>query len=68
MTNDARVTFAQNRLNAARAELRAAVIDFSIPDEKLLEMRANGRAAYEEMRALNSQKLKKSVFAALKFW
>ncbi len=68
MSRDAKVTFAQNRLDAARRELKAAAIDFDVPDEKLLELRANARAADQEMRALDAKLLKKGPLSLIKFW
>ena len=65
---DARVVFAQNRLDAARREVRDAVIDFSVSDERLIELRANARQAFDELRALDAKNLRKSLLAALKFW
>ena len=62
------VTFAQDRLDAARREIKAAVIDFDVSDEKLLELRANARAAYEELRALDAKLLKKGMLSLFKFW
>jgi hypothetical protein len=68
MSRNPIVTFAQDRLDAARREIKAAVIDFDVPDEKLLELRANARAAYEELRALDAKLLKKGVLSLFKFW
>ncbi len=68
MSRDPRVTFVQNRLDAARREVKAAVIDFDVPDDKLLELRANARAAYEELRAMDSKLLKKGILSLFKFW
>ncbi len=68
MTANAIITFAQSRLDAARREVRQAVIDFSVPDEKLLELRANARQAYEELRELERKASRKGLIAAFKFW
>jgi hypothetical protein len=67
MSRNPIVTFAQDRLDAARREIKAAVIDFDVSDEKLLELRANARAAYEELRALDAKLLKKGVLSLFKF-
>jgi hypothetical protein len=67
MSGDARIAFAQNRLDAARKEIRAAVVDFSITDEKLLELRANAREAFNELRELD-RRASKSLLGFLKFW
>ena len=68
MSRNPIVTFAQDRLDAARREIKAAVIDFDVSDEKLLELRANARAAYEELRAMDAKLLKKSMLSLFKFW
>ncbi len=68
MSRNPIVTFAQERLDAARREIKAAVIDFDVSDEKLLELRANARAAYEELRAMDAKLLKKGVLSLFKFW
>ena len=68
MSRNPIVTFAQDRLDAARREIKAAVIDFDVSDEKLLELRANARAAYEEVRALDAKLLKKGMLSLFKFW
>ncbi|MGA8170338.1 MAG: hypothetical protein WB816_05840 [Methylocystis sp.] len=68
MSRDARVTFVQDRLDAARREIKAAVIDFDVPDEKLLELRANARAAYQELRAMDARLLNKGILSLFKFW
>jgi hypothetical protein len=54
-SRDVKAVFAQNRLDAARRVIHAAVIDFDVPDDKLRELRANARAAYEELRALEAK-------------
>jgi hypothetical protein len=68
MSRNPIVAFAQDRLDAARREIKAAVIDFDVSDEKLLELRANARAAYEELRAMDAKLLKKGVLSLFKFW
>jgi hypothetical protein len=68
MTANARITFAQNRLDAARREIKQAVIDFSVPDENLLALRANAREAYQELKALDRKTLRKGLLSLIKFW
>ncbi len=68
MTANARITFAQNRLDAARREIKQAVIDFSVPDEKLLALRANAREAYQELQALDRKTLRKGLLSLFKIW
>ncbi len=67
MSGDARIAFAQSRLDEARKEIRAAVADFSVSDEQLLEMRANARNAYEELRELD-RRASRGLLGFLKFW
>ena len=62
------VADAQKRLDTARRELKSAVLDFDLPDEKLLEMRAAARKVYDELSALDRKMLKKGFFGFLKFW
>jgi uncharacterized protein (DUF2342 family) len=68
MSRDPIVVFAQQRLDAARREIKAAVIDFDVPDEKLLQLRANARKAHEELRAMDAKLLKPGVLSLFKFW
>ncbi|QGM99256.1 hypothetical protein [Methylocystis parvus] len=59
---------AQARLDNARRELRLAAVNFEVPDEQLLELRANARKVYDELAALDRKKLKKGLFGFLKLW
>lgn len=58
---------AQARLDTARRELRLAAINFDIPDEELIELRARARQVYDELAQLDRKKLKKGLFSFLKF-
>lgn len=57
---------AQARLDEARRQLRLAAINFDVPDEELLELRAKARNVYNELAALDRKKLKKGLFSFLK--
>ncbi|MEF3365349.1 hypothetical protein V3H18_02255 [Methylocystis sp. 9N] len=59
---------AQARLDQARRELKSAVLDFDVSDEKLLEMRVAARKVYDELKQLDRKKLKSGLFGFLKFW
>lgn len=59
---------AQARLDEARRQLRLAAINFDVPDDELLALRANARKIYDELAALDRKKLKKGLFGFLKFW
>lgn len=64
---NALIAEAQRRLDAARRELRSAVVDFELTDEQLLEMRANARRVYNELAELDRKKLKRGLFGFLGF-
>jgi hypothetical protein len=60
---------AQQKLDAARRELKHAAINFDVSDEDLLEARAKARRIYEELKSLDAKKLRqKGLFGFLKFW
>ncbi len=59
---------AQARLDEARRQLRLAAINFDVPDDELLELRARARNVYDELAALDRKKLKKGLFSFLKIW
>jgi hypothetical protein len=59
---------AQARLNEARRELRLAAINFEVPDDQLLALRADARKIYDELAALDRKKLNKGLLGFLKFW
>jgi hypothetical protein len=59
---------AQAKLDEARRQLRLAAINFDVPDDELLALRADARKIYDELAALDRKKLKKGLFASLKFW
>ncbi len=59
---------AQARLNEARRQLRLAAINFEVPDDELLALRANARKIYDELALLDRKKLKKGLFGLFKFW
>jgi hypothetical protein len=59
---------AQSRLDEARRELRHAAINFDVPDEEVLELRARAKKIYDELAALDRKMLKRGIFGFLKFW
>lgn len=59
---------AQARLNEARRQLRLAAINFDVPDDELLELRAKARKVYDELAVLDRKKLKKGLLGFLKIW
>jgi hypothetical protein len=62
------IAAAQERLNEARRELSAAANNFDVSDEKLLELRASARQAFEELKALDRKYLNRGLLSFLKFW
>ncbi len=56
---------AQARLDDVRRQLRLAAINFDVPDDELLELRAKARDIYNELAALDRKKLKKGLFSFL---
>lgn len=66
---DAKIVFAQKRLDEARRNLRDAALDFSVPDEKLLELRVEARHAFDAMKAVDAQAARaRQGFFGFKFW
>jgi hypothetical protein len=59
---------AQARLDDARRQLRLAAINFDVPDDELLELRAKARNVYNELANLDRKKLKGGLLSFLKFW
>lgn len=65
----ASIAEAQKKLDAARRELKAAAINFDIPDEALLALRADARKVYEELSVLDQKLIKRQgFFGFLRFW
>jgi hypothetical protein len=65
----ARIAEAQSKLDAARRELKHAAINFDVSDEELLEVRANARRIYDQLKILDAKKLsRQGLFGFLKFW
>ena len=65
---NALIADAQARLDQARRELKSAVLDFDVSDDRLLELRASARRVYDELSALDRKKLKRGFFGFLKIW
>ena len=63
MSRNPIVTFAQDRLDAARREIKAAVIDFDVSDEKLLEMCIRDRCSIPGARDIPPTIRRMSVHA-----
>jgi len=67
---DAKVVFAQKRLDDARRNLKSAALDFAVSDEQLLEVRAEARNAFTELKALDDKvaRSRQGLLGILKFW
>jgi len=59
----------KSKLDLARREMRGAVINLDVPDDKLLELRADTRRLFEEVKGNRSHPLPLilSVAAGLAF-
>jgi hypothetical protein len=58
----------QAQLDTACRELKALAVDFSVPDETLIERRASALRLHHELLALDQKMLKGSFWRFLKFW
>ena len=67
MAKDSLLAHMKSKLDLACGEMRGAVIDFSIPDEKLLELRANARRILEEVQQFERKAAKGGLFGFLGF-
>jgi hypothetical protein len=68
MAKEPLIAFLQSKLDDARKELRAAAVNFDIPDDRLLELREIARHAYLELKEQDRFAARKGFFASLKFW
>ncbi len=57
----------KSQLDATRRQIREAVIDFSIPDDEVLELRTDTRQLFEEVKELERKSGKKGLFRFLGF-
>jgi hypothetical protein len=65
MTGRSLVAHMESQLEAARRQLRDAVIDFSLPDDKVLELRADVRRVMEQVQELQRTSAKRGLFGLL---
>ena len=65
MTGRSLVAHMESQLEAARRQLRDAVIDFSLPDDKILELRADVRRVMEQVQELQRTSAKRGLFGFL---
>ena len=57
----------KSKLDLARRELRGAVINLDVPDDKLLELRADARRFFQEVKELERKAAKKGLLGFLGF-
>ena len=57
----------ESQLDVSRRQIREAAIDFTIPDDKVLELRADTRQLFEEVKELERKSGKKGLFRFLGF-
>ncbi len=67
MAGDSILAHMKSNLDLARREMRGAVINLDVPDDKLLELRAETRRLFEEVRELERKAAKKGLFGFLGF-
>ena len=67
MARNALVAYGQQNLSDARRALHHAVDDFSVPDNKVLELRKDARRAFEELKELDRKAAKGGFFGFSNF-
>ena len=65
MARNSLVAFAQTKFNEARRKAQEALVDFSVADETVLELRVAAKRAYEELKEFDRQAAKKGFFGFL---
>ena len=60
------LTYMESQFKAARREIRELVIDFRVPDDKLLQLRAEAQRLLEEVKELERKSAKNGLFGFLK--
>lgn len=68
MAKEPLIAFLQSKLDEARKELKAAAVDFDIPDDKLIELRDAARRTFFELKEQDRHVARKGFFESLKFW
>ena len=67
MARDSILAQMKSKLDLARREMRGAVINLDVPDDKLLELRADARRLFEKVKELERKAAKKGLFGILGF-
>jgi len=61
MAQNQLIAAAQAKLDDARRQVRSAVVDFSVADEAVLELRSAVRRAYDELQLIEQKAARKGV-------
>jgi hypothetical protein len=67
MAGDSILAQMKSKLDLARRELRGAVINLDVTDDNLLELKADTRRLFEEVKELERKAAKKGLFGFLGF-
>ena len=67
MAGDSILAHMKSKLDLARREMRGAVINIDVPDDRLFELRADTRRLFEEVKELERKAAKKGLFGFLGF-
>jgi hypothetical protein len=62
MARNSLLDHVKSQLELLRGELRGAIIDFTVPDEKVLELRKDARRLLDDLKALERKAAKKGLF------
>ena len=65
MARNSLVAFAQTKFDQARRKAQEALVDFSVADETVLELRVEAKRAYEELKEFDRQAAKSGFFSFL---
>ena len=67
MAGDSILAHMKSKLDLARREMRGAVINLDVADYKLLELRADARRLFQEVKELERKAAKKGLLGFLGF-
>ena len=65
MAGDSILAHMKSKLDLARREMRGAVINLDVADYKLLELRADARRLFQEVKELERKAAKKGLLGFL---
>ncbi len=67
MAGDSILAHMKSKLDLARREMRGAVIDLGVSDDKLLKLTADARRTHEEVKELERKAAKRGLFGFFGF-